>query len=47
MELDTSWLKESVTTKRDSRIAYLGLSYRFGKPPKKAKEKSLEYENGM
>jgi outer membrane receptor protein involved in Fe transport len=47
MELDTPWLKESVTTSRDSRVAYLGVSYRFGRPPKKAKEKSLEYDNGL
>ena len=46
MELDTFWLKQTVVTNRDSRIAYLGVAYHLGKPAKKAKEKTLQYDNG-
>jgi outer membrane receptor protein involved in Fe transport len=47
MELDTSWLQQTVVTNRDSRIGYLGVAYHLGKPPKKTKEKSLPYDNGL
>lgn len=46
-ELNTSWLTQSVTSNRDSRIFYFGLTYHFGKPPKKAKDKSLQYDDSI
>jgi hypothetical protein len=39
----TGWLNQ----KRDSRVIYFGLTYTFGKPPKKAKDESLKYDNGL
>ena len=39
----TGWLNQ----KRDSRVIYFGLTYTFGKPPKKVKDESLKYDNGL
>jgi len=47
MNLDTSWMKQMTKNSRDSRIMYLGLTYHIGKPSKKAKEKAIQYDNGM
>jgi len=46
-QLNTSWLTQNVVNNRDSRIVYFGLTYRFGTPAKKSKEKSLQYDNGL
>ncbi len=45
-DLNTPWLTQNVVSTRDSRIVYFGLTYHFGTPAKKSKEKSLQYENG-
>lgn len=47
MNFDTSWLKQTITNSRDSRIMYLGVTYHLGKPSKKAKEKAIQYDNGL
>ena len=39
----TGWFNQ----KRDSRVIYFGLTYTFGTPPKKAKDESLKYDNGL
>ena len=39
----TGWFNQ----KRDSRVVYFGLTYTFGSPPKKAKDESLKYDNGL
>ncbi|MCX6175252.1 MAG: TonB-dependent receptor [Ignavibacteriales bacterium] len=46
MNLDTSWMKQNTINSRDSRIMYLGVTYHLGKPSKKAKEKTIQYDNG-
>jgi hypothetical protein len=46
-DLNTSWLTQNVVSNRDSRIVYFGLTYRFGTPAKKSKEKELQYDNGL
>jgi outer membrane receptor protein involved in Fe transport len=45
-DLNTPWLTENAVSTRDSRIVYLGLTYHFGSPSKKSKDKSLQYDNG-
>jgi outer membrane receptor protein involved in Fe transport len=45
-DLNTAWLTENVVSTRDSRIVYLGLTYHFGAPAKKSRDKALQYENG-
>jgi hypothetical protein len=47
MELDIPSLNQNVVSNRDTRIAYFGLTYYFGKPEKKQKEKSLQYDDKM
>jgi hypothetical protein len=42
--LQTAWLTEDLAFTRDSRVVFLGLTYRFGTEPKKPKEKSLQYD---
>jgi Outer membrane protein beta-barrel family len=46
-DVNTYWLHQYVVNTRDSRIFYLGLTYHFGEPAKKSKEKSLQYDNGL
>ncbi|MDP2886532.1 MAG: TonB-dependent receptor [Ignavibacteria bacterium] len=46
-DLNTSWLTQNVVSNRDSRIVYFGLTYHFGTPAKKSKEKELQYDNGL
>ncbi|TSA28891.1 MAG: TonB-dependent receptor [Ignavibacteriales bacterium] len=46
MNFDTSWMKQNTINSRDSRIMYLGITYHLGKPSKKAKEKTIQYDNG-
>ena len=45
-ELNTPWLNQNVVGTRDSRIVYFGLTYHFGTPTKKSKDKSMQYDNG-
>ncbi|MFH1219058.1 MAG: TonB-dependent receptor [Candidatus Eisenbacteria bacterium] len=42
--LDVAEMKQHVTFRRDARLAYFGISYHFGRADKKAKEKSLQYD---
>ena len=44
--LNTSFLSQTVTGKRDAQIIYLGLSYRFGKTVKKTDEK-LQFDDNL
>ncbi len=45
--LDTSWLIQATKNSRDSQIMYLGVTYHLGKTSKKAKEKAIQYDNGI
>jgi outer membrane receptor protein involved in Fe transport len=47
ISLDTPWLIQNTINNRDTRIIYFGITYHFGKPAKKSKEKSLQYDNGL
>ncbi len=44
-ELNTAWLTQDMVNSRDSRVVFFGLTYHFGSPPKKSKDKSLEYDD--
>lgn len=46
-ELNTSFLKQTTINRRDAQIMYLGVSYRFGKTPKKTKEENLQFDNAL
>jgi outer membrane receptor protein involved in Fe transport len=46
-ELNAPWLDQVTVNNRDSQIIYLGISYHFGRPAKKSKEKSLQYDNAL
>jgi len=43
-ELNTPALTQSSFTSRDSRVAFLGITYHFGGEPPKSKDKSLQFE---
>jgi len=45
-ELNTSFLKETIISRRDAQIFYLGISYRFGAAIKKTEEK-LQFDNNL
>ena len=45
--LDTDFLHQTSTNRRDGLAMYLGVSYRFGKSPRKATEENLEYDTNM
>lgn len=45
--LNTALLSQAVVNRRDSRIVYLGLSYRFGAQWKKSKEEQLRYDDNL
>jgi outer membrane receptor protein involved in Fe transport len=47
INLDTPWLIQNTINNRDTRIIYLGMTYHFGNPAKKSREKSLQYDNGL
>jgi hypothetical protein len=47
INLDTPWLIQNTINNRDTRIIYFGITYHFGTPAKKSKEKSLQYDNGL
>ena len=44
-ELDVAGIRQHVTTRRDSQILYAGLTYHYGRPEKKQKDKPLQYED--
>ena len=46
-ELNTSYLKQTSIGRRDARIIYLGISYRFGKTTKKQNEEKLQFDNNL
>ncbi len=46
-ELTTLYLKQSSVGRRDARIIYLGISYRFGKATKKQTEEKLQFDNNF
>jgi outer membrane receptor protein involved in Fe transport len=45
--LNSPSLAQRVVNRRDARVVYLGLTYNFGTPPKKQKEETLKYDNGL
>jgi hypothetical protein len=47
LDLDIPALTQTVTNTRDSRIVFLGLTYRFGAPPKKENEDQLKYDDSL
>ena len=46
-ELNTQYLKQMSVGRRDARIIYLGISYRFGKMTKKQNEEKLQFDNNL
>jgi outer membrane receptor protein involved in Fe transport len=46
-ELNTLFLNQFTTGRRDARIIYLGISYRFGKLTKKQSEEKLQFDNNL
>ena len=44
--LNSVFLNQTVTGRRDAQIVYLGISYRFGKTIKKTEEK-LQFDNNL
>ena len=46
-ELNTVYLKQIVIGRRDARIIYLGISYRFGKMVKKQSEEKFQFDNNL
>jgi outer membrane receptor protein involved in Fe transport len=47
ISLSIPGIEQHVTNRRDGRIFYCGAAYHFGRPEKKAKEKSLQYDDRM
>ena len=45
-ELNTPYLKQVATNKRDGLVVYLGVSYRFG-VVKKSKEENLQFDDSL
>jgi outer membrane receptor protein involved in Fe transport len=45
--LNTSLLNQTVINRRDSRIVYLGFTYRFGVQSKKSKDEPLRYDDNL
>ncbi|MBI4624038.1 MAG: TonB-dependent receptor [Verrucomicrobia bacterium] len=45
--IDTPVLRQDITRRRSSRIAYVGLIYNFGKPTKKPKKDDLQFDNAL
>ncbi len=46
-ELNIPTLQQTSVNKRDSRVMYVGLNYRFGSQKKKAKEDQIKYDDGL
>lgn len=47
MKLNTSFLNQTSIVKRNSRIVYFGINYRFGKMKKKSGEEKLQFDNAF
>jgi outer membrane receptor protein involved in Fe transport len=45
--IDTPVLRQDITRRRSSRIAYVGLIYNFGKSGKKPKKDDLQFDNSL
>ncbi|MDB5232687.1 MAG: Outer rane receptor protein mostly Fe transport [Chitinophagaceae bacterium] len=45
-EINTPYLQQVSESRRDGRILYLGISYRFG-ATKKPKEEKLQFDNNL
>lgn len=45
-DFNTLYLKQTSIGRRDARIFYLGVSYRFGQTKKAKKDDKLEFDNG-
>ncbi|MEO6243973.1 MAG: TonB-dependent receptor [Opitutaceae bacterium] len=45
--IDTPILRQDISRRRTSRIAYLGFIYNFGKPSKKPKKDDLQFDNSL
>jgi len=46
-EYNTTYLKQLSVGRRDARVIYLGISYRFGKTIKKQDEEKLQFDDSM
>ncbi len=46
-ELNTSFLNQTIMSKRDAQILYLGVSYHFGKLLKKSNEEKMQFDNSL
>lgn len=46
-ELNTTYLKQTSIGRRDARIIYLGISYRFGKLIKKTGDEKLQFDDSL
>ncbi|HEY3296711.1 MAG TPA: outer membrane beta-barrel family protein [bacterium] len=44
--VDTATLHETAVTTFDSRVIYAGLTFRFGKAPKKSRDEQIRYDSG-
>jgi len=45
IRLDVGGMKQHETFRRNARLAYLGISYHFGRADKRSKEKALQYDD--
>lgn len=46
-EINTQYMKQYAVSRRDARIIYLGISYRFGKVIKKQEDEKLQFDNNL
>ena len=46
-DFSSFYLKQNSFSKRDSRIIYLGISYRFGKTIKKTEDEKLNFDDTL
>jgi len=46
-DLQLPELKQSSISRRDARVVYLGISYRFGKMIKKTSEEKLQFDDNL
>ena len=45
--INTPQLREDLTRRRSARVIYLGYTYNFGQPAKKAKDDQLKFDNSL
>lgn len=45
--LETPTLRREVVRRRSARVVYVGLVYNFGKPPKKPREDTMEFDDAL